>query len=322
MACQTRPGVAPYLTFIHETVGVKVTQADWHEIRKMAADSGASLTRARVSDDEANDAAWNLAASVNSDTMFMADPEAAEFDTAANNMYFSLAGAPTTAGTIATINFLAEQGPEAVLGRLAELRAGKKAEVKADSNADTPDPKWAIQDKAALEADSMSDAELLDAVDALHADLDRLPKFHRERSPAQQQQWFHDYNRVVGIQSVAQDRNLLDSHGERYDTEGYIPKFENSEFIDRMGTSKVVELTDVSFNDLVRAFGEPTHEGDGDKVKAEWVLLFDTPEGPTVATIHDWKSDDSPRFTTEWSVGGKPEHRDMVTRYVNMSLGR
>jgi ketosteroid isomerase-like protein len=43
---------------------------------------------------------------------------------------------------------------------------------------------------------------------------------------------------------------------------------------------------DVSYADLVRAFGEPTDDGDSYKIDAEWILIFEDGE---VATIYNYK---------------------------------
>jgi hypothetical protein len=64
-----------------------------------------------------------------------------------------------------------------------------------------------------------------------------------------------------------------------------------------------------SYADLVGCFGEPTHDGDGYKVDAEWVITF---ADGVVATIYNWKDgpnycgeDGTPvEFIREWHVGG------------------
>jgi hypothetical protein len=72
------------------------------------------------------------------------------------------------------------------------------------------------------------------------------------------------------------------------------------------GTSLKGYLTGVTYNDLVKAFGEPSYpepSGD-DKVQKEWVLSW---EG-NIYTIYDWKTYD-PDYTTtrltRWNVGSK-----------------
>lgn len=63
-----------------------------------------------------------------------------------------------------------------------------------------------------------------------------------------------------------------------------------------------------TYNDLVKCFGEPNHEGDGGyKVSFEWAIKFD--DG-TYATIYDWKLSPSERSDVlrgkyyEFHIGG------------------
>ena len=73
------------------------------------------------------------------------------------------------------------------------------------------------------------------------------------------------------------------------------------------GTFKVASLKNVSYDDLVRAFGVPSiniPSGDN-KVQVEWVFYFD---GNNVFTIYDWKTFDRDytlQELTTWSIGGK-----------------
>ena len=64
--------------------------------------------------------------------------------------------------------------------------------------------------------------------------------------------------------------------------------FENGDPDDVHGTSLQGEI-DISYKELVSIFGEPHSKGDGYKVDAEWILQFNTPEGPVVATIYNYK---------------------------------
>lgn len=73
------------------------------------------------------------------------------------------------------------------------------------------------------------------------------------------------------------------------------------------------------FMELVDAFGWPL-DGDGEKTQAEWVLLFELPDGDeVVATIYDWKKyDTDPMQNTEWNVGGRdPRAPELVIDYIN-----
>tara|TARA_R110000772_G_scaffold62600_2_gene140680 strand:- start:1355 stop:1678 length:324 start_codon:yes stop_codon:yes gene_type:complete len=80
------------------------------------------------------------------------------------------------------------------------------------------------------------------------------------------------------------------------------------------GTYKVGSLTEISYWDLKKAFGEPTYStpsGD-DKVQKEWVFEFEDKN----FTIYDWKTYDE-RYTVEelrtWSIGGKSSSIDFET---------
>jgi hypothetical protein len=59
---------------------------------------------------------------------------------------------------------------------------------------------------------------------------------------------------------------------------------------------------DASYYELHAAFGEPERH-EGDKVRAEWVLVF---SDDTIATIYDWKQYDAPvESVTRWNIGGR-----------------
>lgn len=55
-----------------------------------------------------------------------------------------------------------------------------------------------------------------------------------------------------------------------------------------------------TYDDLVRAFGQP--EACGDKSTVEWIIQFD--EG-VAATVYDWKTDVTPKSAYAWHIGGK-----------------
>ena len=67
-----------------------------------------------------------------------------------------------------------------------------------------------------------------------------------------------------------------------------------------------------TYDQLVERFGQP--EGGGDKTTVEWMLQF---EDGTVATIYDWKVDETPTYMYNWHIGGK--NKTAVTR-VTQSL--
>jgi hypothetical protein len=78
------------------------------------------------------------------------------------------------------------------------------------------------------------------------------------------------------------------------------------------GTS-LMDYVETTFASLLETFGEPTTNGDGYKVRVEWIL--ETPIG--VATIYDWKESNALANTRDWHIGGT--HTDVVD-YVRYAL--
>jgi len=79
-------------------------------------------------------------------------------------------------------------------------------------------------------------------------------------------------------------------------------KFTNDANIERTSLKGYVIA---SFDELVDAFGAPDDGPDdrtGDKVTCCWRLQF---EDGTVATIYDWKEQETPYHRYHWHVGGK-----------------
>ena len=83
------------------------------------------------------------------------------------------------------------------------------------------------------------------------------------------------------------------------------------------GTHKIASLRHVSYDDLVRYFGEPTiyhyllDNTDG-KIQVEWVLEFNGKP----FTIYDWKTFDRDytlQWLDTWSIGG----RSLDTAFIN-----
>jgi len=68
----------------------------------------------------------------------------------------------------------------------------------------------------------------------------------------------------------------------------------------------------ISYTELVKLFGEPVSDGDGYKVDAEWILVFEDGE---VATIYNYKngrnylgsSGKSKERIRYWHIGGRNE---------------
>jgi len=88
-------------------------------------------------------------------------------------------------------------------------------------------------------------------------------------------------------------------------------KIINKDLMAANGTSLMGYFT-ATYNEVVAKFGEPI-AGDGYKVTAEWIVVF---EDDTVATIYDWKTE-SPTFTPdepyEWHIGG---HKMKAVEYI------
>jgi hypothetical protein len=74
-------------------------------------------------------------------------------------------------------------------------------------------------------------------------------------------------------------------------------KFTNDAVVN--GTGFVGSIT-TTYAELVEKFGEP--ERGGDKTTVEWALEF---EDGTVATIYDWKYQETPMHRAKWNIGGK-----------------
>lgn len=93
------------------------------------------------------------------------------------------------------------------------------------------------------------------------------------------------------------------------------------EFI--QGSYKIGELTNVTYTDIVRVYGEPSilhyenDEIDG-KIQVEWIFQYDSKP----FTIYDWKTYDV-EYTMEtlktWSIGGLSEDEEFV-EYIRNSL--
>lgn len=112
MACSKQAGVAPFLHVIEAATGEKVTQSEWHAIRVLAAEaSGEDLSRARVSENEAIYALyylqWLNAKLIKGDEEMERNHDAAVLAAALD---IRAATTNVTKGTIATINYLSENG--------------------------------------------------------------------------------------------------------------------------------------------------------------------------------------------------------------------
>jgi hypothetical protein len=73
------------------------------------------------------------------------------------------------------------------------------------------------------------------------------------------------------------------------------------------GTFGLGKMPDVTYEQLVRTFGEPNYGASGDdKVQVEWAVKFINEfDEEILATIYDWKHYGTrPEDVTYWSVGG------------------
>jgi hypothetical protein len=77
----------------------------------------------------------------------------------------------------------------------------------------------------------------------------------------------------------------------------------------------LVGYVETTFDELVKTFGEPHHtESDDGKITAEWGLEF--PDG-TIATIYDWKEEETPLGKYDWHIGGRT---DYAVVFVKLAL--
>ena len=86
-------------------------------------------------------------------------------------------------------------------------------------------------------------------------------------------------------------------------------KFTQATWQQANGTSLQGYIT-ATYDQLVARFGQP--DGGGDKTTVEWVLEF---ADGTVATIYDWKLDETPTDMYNWHIGGK--NKTAVTRVTS-----
>ena len=87
------------------------------------------------------------------------------------------------------------------------------------------------------------------------------------------------------------------------------------------GTFGLGKMPDVTYEQLVRTFGEPNYGPSGDgKTQVEWVVKFINEfDEEILATIYDWKHYETrPEDVTYWSVGG---HKQEALWLVQDALG-
>ena len=94
-------------------------------------------------------------------------------------------------------------------------------------------------------------------------------------------------------------------------------KFVNSTAVGVSGTHFQGYTKEVKYEDVVKAFGEPTCSYSYDeKVTVEWCLKF---EDGTVATIYDYKTYNTPMYPYQWHIGG---FNQKAVEHVNAVLNR
>lgn len=76
-----------------------------------------------------------------------------------------------------------------------------------------------------------------------------------------------------------------------------------------------------TYADLVAIFGEPSRGGD--KTTVEWVVTFGRGKDKVVATIYDWKEEETPMGEYNWHIGGHSGMAewkvfDVLADYQNM----
>lgn len=93
----------------------------------------------------------------------------------------------------------------------------------------------------------------------------------------------------------------------------------NSEAVSTSGTS-LVGTVKTTYDELVEKFDEPTYTY-GDKTTAEWNLSFEVGDDSVIATIYDWKTQDTPMGEYDWHIGGfSMDAVDVVTEALNKEV--
>jgi hypothetical protein len=83
------------------------------------------------------------------------------------------------------------------------------------------------------------------------------------------------------------------------------------------GTSLQGYIT-TNIQNLKKVLGDPTYEGNDDKVTCEWVIKF---ADDTVATVYDWKERSTPQGEYDWHIGGHDKIAVAAIRKLFESAG-
>jgi hypothetical protein len=120
VACNSKSGPRSYLGFIEGVHGVKLTQAQWHEIRILAAESGLPVGRSVVPTSEALGAARMLQAQAFEEFDFNGSDgsDITDFRDMSDEMFVAVESARVTRGTVSIVQFIADNGFEEVLAKV------------------------------------------------------------------------------------------------------------------------------------------------------------------------------------------------------------
>lgn len=134
MACSKQAGVRAYLDFIKRATGEDVTQNEWHAIRQLALDTEAGeenhpgkLSRRRANELESVAAGINLARRLRTDIGIAAGGRyETKFTAVTDEMMSGIRAESNTYGTVAAIQYLADNGVEKTLKDIREEKNQSK----------------------------------------------------------------------------------------------------------------------------------------------------------------------------------------------------
>lgn len=74
----------------------------------------------------------------------------------------------------------------------------------------------------------------------------------------------------------------------------------------------LVGYVETTFEDIVKTFGQPHYWESGDgKTTAEWGFKF---HDGTIATIYDWKEEETPLGKYDWHIGGRTDYAVVLVK--------
>lgn len=128
MSCQTKPGPAAFCVFIEATTGERISQQDWHDVRRLAAAEGMDTSRRHASTEDINTVLEELAHDVDAARHSQPLPDAEAFYRTYDTMdqqgiaEAALDGEVVTEGTLSVVQYLSAHG---VKDTLAKVRAAR-----------------------------------------------------------------------------------------------------------------------------------------------------------------------------------------------------